>query len=281
MPKINSAKINSASLYQASANINSLEEMALRKSAVHNLHTMAKLLTTLIYIVAAISFSQQNIGGLSAFLLYPAVIMSASETPYKPLLKRFLFALPFSVTAGLSNIIFMRGASFYIGSFPVTTGMISFTAVMLKTFMTVFAALILIATTPFTEISAQLVILRVPKILCLQLIMTYRYLSVLLDEAFSMFTAYNMRSPGNKGKKKSGVRMRDMGIFLGQLILRSSDRAERVYNSMKCRGFDGAYATSDARRHFKVRDFAYMTAVTAAVIFLRFFNLGMFFGKIF
>ncbi|MCL2774863.1 MAG: cobalt ECF transporter T component CbiQ [Oscillospiraceae bacterium] len=267
-------------LYQASASINNLEEMALRKSAVHNFHPMAKLLTTIVYIVMVISFSQQNISGLAAFLFYPVIIMSVSNTPYKPLLKRLLVALPFSLMGGISNILFLRNAAFYIGGIAVTTGMVSFVAIMLKTFMSVFAVLILIATTPFTEISAQLIILHVPKILCLQLVMTYRYLSVLIEEAFSMFTAYNMRNPAPENKKKSGIKMRDMGIFLGQLILRSFDRAERVYNSMKCRGFDGSYATNGIYKNFRVNDVIYTIGIIAAVIFLRFFNLSLFLGKI-
>lgn len=33
--------------------------------------------------------------------------------------------------------------------------------------------------------------------------------------------------------------MKDMGIFVGQLLLKSFDRAESIYVAMKCRGYDG------------------------------------------
>lgn len=279
-----------ANLYQAAANINNLEEMALKKSVIHRLHPMSKILTTLAYIIVVISFPPHNISGIAPFLFYPVILTALSDTPYKILIKRIVIALPFSLMGGISNIIFMRDISFYIGAFGVTAGMASFVSIMLKTFLAVFSALILIATTPFTEISEQLVILRVPKILCLQLVMTYRYLSVLIYEAFSMFTAYNMRSApnnartanksGKKQKKQSGIKMRDMGIFLGQLILRSFDRADRVYNAMKCRGFDGAYITGTHKKP-RICDILYAVFLTSAIIFLRFFNLSLFLGNIF
>ena len=58
---------------------------------------------------------------------------------------------------------------------------------------------------------------------------------MLLNEAVSMHTAYTLRTDNQKG-----IKMRDMGSFLGQLLLRSTDRAEQVYYAMKCRGFHGA-----------------------------------------
>ncbi len=53
--------------------------------------------------------------------------------------------------------------------------------------------------------------------------MTYRYIAVLMGEASSMYTAYMLRSTERKG-----LQMRHMGSFVGQLFIRSYDRAERV-----------------------------------------------------
>ena len=267
-----------ANLYKASAGMDNLERLAFQKSVIHKVHPMSKLIASIVYIVAVISFSYKNTSGLMPYLFYPAIIMSLANIPYKPLLQRLVIALPFSFMAGISNIIFMRGVNFYIGTFAVTDGMVSFASIMLKTFLTVFAVLILIATTPFTEIMRQLNIIRVPKILILLIIMTYRYLSVLLNEAFIMHTAYILRS-----EKQKGIKLKDIGIFLGQLILKSFDRAERVYNSMKCRGFNAEYGEniySGKYSGMRVSDIVYVIIVAGLAIFLRFFNLSMFFGKI-
>ena len=261
-----------AELYHAITGIDRMERLAMEDSPVHRIHPMPKLITTLIYIIAVVSFPPHNISGLVPFVFYPAIMMPLSGTPYRPILKMLLAALPFSLMAGLGNLLLMRNTAFHIGSLAVSQGMVSFASVMLKTMLTVFAVLILIATTPFIEINRQLVAMRIPKIFCLSLIMTYRYLSVLLGEAASMFTAYSMRAPGKKG-----IVMKDMGGFLGLLILRSFDRAERVYQAMKCRGFQNMYhgkKRESPRRH----DWVYAVLLSLAILILRFFNLSLFWG---
>lgn len=262
-----------ANLYHASVSINNLEQLAMQKSIIHRIHPMAKLVSTIIYIVVVISFSYKNITGLVPFIFYPVILISLANIPYKILFQRLIIALPFSFMAGISNIIFMREIAFYAGSYTVTNGMISFIAIMLKTFLTVFAVLILIATTPFTEINRQLNILHIPKILCLLIIMTYRYLSVLISEAFTMYTAYIMRS-----RKQKGIKIKDIGIFLGQLVLKSFDRADKIYNSMKCRGFDGIYYGKYTC--MRISDIVYIVVIAGLAVFLRFFNFSLFIGKI-
>ncbi|MDR3343539.1 MAG: cobalt ECF transporter T component CbiQ [Treponema sp.] len=260
------------SLGSALADIDHLETLALGTSPVHRLHPRAKLLTTIAYIVTVISFPSQKVSGLAPFFFYPAILMSLSGTPYKPLLTRLLAALPFSLMGGISNLVFIRGTAFSVGSLTVTLGMVSCVSILLKTLLTVFAVLLLIATTSFIEISRQLTALGMPKILSLQLVMTYRYLSVLAGEADSMFTAYILRSGGQKG-----IRMKDMGSFLGQLMLRSFDRAERVYQAMKCRGFEGMYRGT-VKAGFRPADYGYTLALMGMMLFLRFFNLSVFAG---
>jgi len=93
--------------------------------------------------------------------------------------------------------------------------------------------------------------------------LTYRYTGVLLNEAYSMNIAYSLRSPNRKG-----IEMRDMGSFLGQLLLRSFDRAERVYNAMKCRGYAFGYIPQYNRK-LTIHDIVFITAVFAFCITFR------------
>lgn len=242
-------------------------------SPVHRLHPMAKLIVAAVYIVAAISFGAQNVSGLVPFLFYPLVMAPLSGTPYRPILKRLLAALPFPLIGAASNLFLMRGTAFLIGGTAVSMGMVSFVTIMLKALLAVAAALILAATTSFTEICHQLAVLKLPKIMCLQLAMTYRYLSVLIAETSAMLTAYTLRAPGQRG-----VAQRDAGFFLGQAVLRGFDRAERIYQAMKCRGFDGVYYGK--KQTFRPSDIAYTVLMTAMIIFLRFFDLSLFLGNI-
>ncbi|MDR1316409.1 MAG: cobalt ECF transporter T component CbiQ [Spirochaetales bacterium] len=263
-----------ANLYQAAAGMDRLERLSLGDSPVHRLHPFVKLITAIVYIGVVISFPASAVSGLVPFLLYPCLLIPASGTPLRPLAGRLLCALPFSLMGAVSNLILMRDAAFSIGGFSVSFGMLSFVSIMLKTFLTVCAVLLLIATTPFTEISAQLARLRVPKIVCLQLIMTYRYIGLLLREAASMMSAYFLRAP-----KQKGIRMKDMGSFLGQLILRSGDRSSRVYQAMQCRGFRGVYSGS-LRGGPGPSGWLYTAALVSGILFLRFFNFSLFLGTL-
>jgi cobalt/nickel transport system permease protein len=173
---------------------------------------------------------------LFPFLLYPAVLMPLSGTPVRPIFARLRLALPFALFAGLSNLILMRETAFTLGALPVSFGLLSFFSLILKTGLSVCAVLILIATTPFTALAEALTAPRFLRPLGLQLALSYRYLFTLLGEAEAMWTAYSLRSPESKA-----VAIGDFGSFLGQLLLRSFDRAQRVYDAMRCRGFSGVY----------------------------------------
>jgi cobalt/nickel transport system permease protein len=62
----------------------------------------------------------------------------------------------------------------------------------------------------------------------------YRYLHVLMEEVVRTLRAHSLRSP-----ESEGVRIRTWGSLIGLLLLRTLDRAQRVYQAMLCRGFDG------------------------------------------
>jgi cobalt/nickel transport system permease protein len=261
------------SVYHKIAGVDHLDRLALGDSPVHHLHPRVKILTTLIYSGVVISFPVSNVSGLVPLVLYPCLLMSISGTPVKSILSRFCVSLPFALMGGISSLILLREPVFYVGPCMVTAGMLSFTSILLKTFLTVSAVLILIATTGFSEINWQLTRMGMPKILGLQFVMTWRYITVLLGEAAAMSTAYKLRASG-----QNGIKMKDMGSFLGQLLLRSFERAERVYQSMKCRGFTGVFPGAPGRS-LRAADFIYAAALIGALVFLRFFNASVFAGR--
>jgi cobalt/nickel transport system permease protein len=261
-------------LKTALSKIRTLEELAENSTVIHRIHPIGKMITTLVYLITVISFDKYDLSGLAIFVLYPVLMMALSETPYKPLLMRLLVALPFSFFAALSNVFFERAAAFVIAGFPVSFGLISFTSIIFKTILTVMAVLILVSTTPITKVAHELVYLKVPKIFVIQMMLTYRYIGVLIEETGNMITAYHMRSPRQKG-----IAMAHMGTFAGQLLLRSFDRAERIYFAMKCRGFDGEYNFA-ASRPMGLGDWLYMAGLTGAFLVLRYINISMLFGEL-
>ena len=106
----------------------------------------------------------------------------------------------------------------------------------MKGCFSLMASFLLIATTPIDSLAAALRKIHVPGILTTLLLLTYRYIGVLMEQASIMMQAYSLRAPNQKG-----VQIQAWGSFLGQLLLRSMDRAEELYNSMTLRGFHGEF----------------------------------------
>jgi cobalt/nickel transport system permease protein len=257
---------------RAAAGIGALEECALKDSPLSRIHPGAKLLAAAVYLVCTVSFPAGALSGLTAYLFYPAVLLPLADIPLKTLLARLVPALPFALMGGISCLLVMREPAFVFGGLIISRGLIAFAAIMLKTILCAGAALILVGSTPFHVLCACLRRLRVPSMLCLQLALCYRYITVLLGEAQAMYTAYLLRSSGKKAA------MKDMGPLLGTLLLRGLDRADRVYKAMRCRGFTGEFFAE--RKAWKAADFFYCGAVCACVVFLRFFNLSRFLGTL-
>jgi len=243
------------------AQIYSLEQLAAGRTMVHRLHPLAKLLSTAVFILCVVSFDRYAFVRLAPFVFYPAVVAALADIPWRMIVSRVLVALPFVLFAGLSNALLDRGTMFEAAGIAVSYGWVSFFTILLRTFLCVAAVLILIAVTPFAELTAQLRRFHVPVLLVQVLEITYRYLGVLLDEAAAMTTAYRLRGGGPRG-----VRMAHMGSFVGRLLLRSIDQAERVYHAMQCRGYPSRFTARDTRP-LTVRDGAALT-VTAGLCLL-------------
>ena len=118
--------------------IYSLEQLSGRRSAVHDRHPMVKLISTLVFIITALSFNIYQFGRLLPFVFFPFVLMALSDTPWIPVLKRVALTIPFCILAGVSNMFFDRATAFSIGGFGVSFGVISFLSIIFRTFLCVY-----------------------------------------------------------------------------------------------------------------------------------------------
>jgi cobalt/nickel transport system permease protein len=249
--------------------LHALDSLAAGDTVIHRLHPLAKLLSTIVYICIVVSFGRYELLRLAPYLFYPFVLMALAELPYRILLKRLLIALPFCLFAGISNVIFDRATAFSVYGLHISFGVLSLVTILVKMYLCVMAALLLVATTRFTDLSAQLRRLHVPYIFVLTFEMTFRYIGVLLDEASSMMTAYSLR----RSKRKGSLDMRHMGSFVGQLLLRGFDRAERVYSAMLCRGYN-LRVTPRSRRAFRLADWIVCIVICGGGLLFRFVSIG-------
>lgn len=241
----------------------SLEQLAGGDSPIHRLHPLAKLAATLVYTGCVVSFGRLRFAPLAPYVFYPVLVMALADVPWGMVARRTLLALPFCLFVGISDLALDRSVLFFLGGTAVTGGMLACAALLLRTFLCVAAVLVLVAVTPLAQLTGELRRLHVPGMLVLLFEMTYRYIGTLLGEAFSLHTAYLVR----RGPRR-GISLRDAGCLIGQLLLRSFDRAERIYAAMQCRGYSAAMPAGP-RRAFSGRDAAFLAAVCVPSLLLR------------
>ena len=228
----------------AGRDIRSVSDLAAGTSPLHRMPPLIKLIMTVIYIVLTVSFHKYDISGLFVMILFPVLGYAVSGTPLKTCFYKLRFILPLVCAVGLLNPFFDRLPVMRIllpsgPTLAVSGGVLSMLTLMLKGVFCLMASFLLTATTPVEGIARALRQIRVPKTLTTLFLLTFRYVGVLLDEVAVMTDAYHLRAPRQKG-----IEVKAWGSFLGQLILRSQDRASALYESMLLRGFSGEFYDS-------------------------------------
>ena len=216
-----------------------LDDLALQNTLIHRIDPCVKLITTLTFIVIVNSFSKYEIIGILPLLFYPIALISLGNIPYIHLLKRLTLIAPFVIFVGLFNPFFDRIPFQVIGPFVITGGWVSFLSINIKLLLSASAALILVATTGINSICLAMFRLGVPKPIVVQILFMYRYIHVLIEEFIRTAQAYQLRFFHG-----DSIHYKVWGSLLGQLLIRTFDRAQRIYQAMLCRGFDGNISLS-------------------------------------
>ena len=277
MPLIHTAEVGETRmnrLERALGDLTELDELAGRSSPIHALHPTAKLVATLAYIAFTLSFDKYDLTGLVPMLLWPALLFQISGVGMKTCFHKLRFVLPLVMAVGLFNPFFDRSVALRLGGLAITGGVISMLTLMLKGVLCLCATFLLIATTPIDRLCAALRQLHMPKLLVTLLLLTYRYAGVMTRELAIMTDAYHLRAPGQRG-----IHISAWGSFLGQLLLRSMDRAQELYASMLLRGYDQQFHYA-ALGPFGARDALYGIASIAAFALLRFVPVTRLLGDV-
>jgi cobalt/nickel transport system permease protein len=253
-------------------NMRLLENLAGKETVIHRLHPLVKLLTTVSYITVVVSFGRYEISGLLPFFLYPVIVFILAELPVKPLLIRLLLVSPFIIGIGILNPLFDHQI-YWLGGMAISRGWITFFSLFIKCGLTVTAALLLIATTGMDGLAKALRMLKIPRLFVLQLLLTYRYISVLMEEVILILRAYTLRAP-----KQKGIHRSVWGSLTGQLILRTFDRGQRVYEAMCLRGFTGDYHMGEDRG-IRLQDLAYLAGWAVFFAVARICNISLLIGS--
>jgi cobalt/nickel transport system permease protein len=252
-----------------------MDELAARSSPIHALHPAAKLISTIVYILVTLSFDKYDLSGLVPMVLWPILLFQVSGVEVRSCFYKLRIVLPLVMAVGLFNPFFDRAIVLRIGNLAVSGGVISMLTLMLKGLFCLMASFLMMATTPIDSLCAALRQLHVPKILVTLLLLTYRYVGVMTEELAVMTDAYHLRAPGQKG-----IHISAWGSFLGQLLLRSMDRAQELYSSMLLRGYHQHFHYADTKP-FRTRDALYLAGCILFFLLLRYVRVAQLLGGAF
>jgi cobalt/nickel transport system permease protein len=250
-----------------------LDLLAAMDSPAHRLDPRAKVLVTIAFVINVVSFGRYEISGLLPFFLYPAVMIGLGNLPLGYLLKKLLLVSPFVVFIGIFNPWFDRTILVQLGPLAISGGWLSFISILLRFILSAGAALLLIATTGFPAVCLAVNQLGAPRIFTVQLLFLYRYLFVLTEESLRMLRAHTLRS------FRKGIRMSTARQMLGNLLLRTMDRAQRIQRAMLSRAFNGRIHLA-RQFHFRVADFIFATGAIALFTILRLFHIQELIGQL-
>jgi cobalt/nickel transport system permease protein len=261
-----------ANITQAYYKMFILDELADKETAIHRINPVIKMVVTFIYLLFVVSYDKYDISGLLPLFFYPAVIMSIGDIPLKPMLAGLVIAAPLAIGVGIFNPFLDRTIVSTLGGIGISAGLLSFASLLIKCCLTVFAALLLLSTTGMNKIAAAMHRLHIPQIFIIQLLLTYRYISVLMGETSRVYNAYTLRAPNQRG-----VSSKVWGSLIGLLLLRTYDRASRLYQAMKLRGFENQYYGVNLDS-IQRKDRLYLLGWVVFFIIVRFINIPILLG---
>lgn len=209
------------------------------QSHIGDIDPRALLLVSVIYLLAMLSVPLQRTDMIIWFAVYPIISAPLAHIPYERLFRNSLFVAPLLIFIGIFNPFYDRTPAFTVFGIAVSAGWISFISILIRGLLATQALLLLIRVAGFNEMCEAMRRLGVPSVIVTQLLMVYRYLTVLLQEALTMQHARQARSYGKTSFKASM-----WGAFVGQLLLRTLERSRRINMAMKARGFNGSLCTT-------------------------------------
>ncbi len=232
--------------------IRKIDELGDKHTILHRIDSSIKIIVTIIYVIKVLSMKQFTISDIACIVLYPLILFKLGKVPVKFIFKKVLFVLP--IIIGLSAINLIIDFSYLEIYFSVL--------LIFKCTFALVGALLLIATTGINNLAFGLKKLKIPNILIMQILMLHRYIILMMEECYRVKSAYELRTLGEKS-----MTMKDYGRIIGQMLLKTIDRSEKVYEAMKLRGFEGDLYINSNKRAGCI-DYLYLISCAVILIFL-------------
>lgn len=202
-----------------------------------------KLIIALINILLIVSVGRGNYMLLGLFAALSLIVMAIFRPDYRRLPKRvaLVFLYPFFVSifipfAHEGKVL----AAIDLRFFTITVtdiGLTTFYTVLIKAFLSILIISSLVLSVDEKELFYGLRKLKVPAIIVSIMFLMYRYVFLIREESRTGQMAINSRI----FKKSHHEVNKKLTFLMGNMLIKSFDRAENIYKSMESRGFTGEF----------------------------------------
>ncbi|MFA6560583.1 MAG: cobalt ECF transporter T component CbiQ [Verrucomicrobiia bacterium] len=189
-------------------------------SPIHRLPAAVKFALAIAVVLTTVLLPVSQSGGFVFVGTAVLIVAVLSRIPPAFLAKRLLLLEP--IALGVAALAFFQPG-----------GWRAFAIIMVRTNLCLMTMILLSNTTPFADLLRVLQRLRVPSLMVTTLALMYRYLFVLADEVGRMGRARASRTFSMRRR----VAWWSQAGIVGQLFIRSTERAERIYAAMCARGW--------------------------------------------
>jgi cobalt/nickel transport system permease protein len=197
-----------------------LDRYSRLNSPVHRVPAALKLIAAMATVVALLLVPAGEWAGMLVAAVLLLAVAGLSGIPWRFLIRRL--ALLELFVLGVAMMALFQPGGWRLFLFLIT-----------KCTLCLMVMVLLSNTTPFAELLRALKAARMPGLLVTTLSLMYRYMFVLADETQRMRRARLGRT-FTRGQSRAWW-MR--ATVVGQLFIRSSERAERIYGAMRARGW--------------------------------------------
>lgn len=207
-------------------------------SRIHLLDPRFKIIMAILYAFAVALSSRFS--ALFLALAFSFLLIGMSRLPLRDVAKRIALVNGFVLFFWLVVPVTYPGeAIFSLGPLTATwEGVLLAARITLKSNAILLAFIALIATSSVATIGAALSRMGAPQKIVHLLLLNYRYIFVMEEEYHRL-----MRSTAVRGFQPCSRlhTYRTFAYLVGMLFVRASERADRVYMAMLCRGFNGEF----------------------------------------
>jgi len=238
------------------------EPFSIGDSQIHRLDPRFKVVFATVYaFVVALSNSFPS---LFAALIFSFALVGFCRLDFLEVAKRIALVNGFIIFLWLVVPMTFAGQPlFYLGPFGVSReGVLVSARITLKSNAILLAFIALIASSTVATLGSALSRLRIPEKIVYLLLLNYRYIFVMEEEYRRL-----LRSASIRGFRPASNlhTYKTYAYLIGMLFVRASDRAERVYKAMLCRGFAVRFYSLH-EFSFSLLDLIWLIVMTIAII---------------